>query len=131
MAKIACIDIGLKRIGVAFCFENGIIIPHNAIMRKNRKQAGNDVSALLKNWDIDTLVVGYPKSGESAEVMQKRIKHFISLVEFEGKIFYIDEYGTSLEAKEKTKGIIKQKKDGKIDSIAASIILQRYLDSKL
>lgn len=128
MAKIACIDIGLKRIGVAFCFEKDIIIPHNAIIRKNRKQASNDLSDLLENWDIDTLVVGYPQSGKSADEMQRRIRHFVSLIKYKGDIFYVDEYGTSMEAKEKTKGIIKHKKDGKIDSIAATIILQRYLN---
>lgn len=131
MAKIACIDVGLKRIGVAFCFEKNIIIPHDAIIRKNRNQASSDVAKLLINWDIDTLIVGFPQSGKSAEEMQRRIKHFVSLVKFNGDIFYIDEYGTSLEAKEKIKGVIKQKKDGKIDSIAATIILQRYLDSIL
>lgn len=130
MAKLACLDVGLKRIGVAFCLEGEVITPYNAIERKNRKQASNDVSKLLKEWDIDTLIVGIPLSGSSCEEMQRRIKHFISLIEFSGEIFFVDEYGSSFEAKEKIKGITRQKKDGKIDSQAACIILQRYLDSK-
>ncbi len=127
MKKIACIDVGLKRIGVAFCFEN-IITPQTAILRKNRNQAARDVSNLLLEWQIDTLVVGIPKSGGSSEEMQRRIKHFVSLLSFEGKIEYMDEYGSSFEAKERMKGKVRQKKDGKIDSLAACVILERFMN---
>ncbi len=129
MAKIASLDIGLKRIGVAFCLTNKVVTPFDAIQRRNRKQASSDVSKLLKEWSIDVLVVGIPQSGGSCEEMQRRIKHFVSLLEFGGEIFYIDEYGSSFEAKEQTKGILRHKKDGRIDSLAACIILQRYIDT--
>ncbi len=126
---IACIDVGLKRIGLAFSF-NGIVSPQNAILRKNRNQAAKEVSESLKEYNTTILVVGLPMSGASSEEMQRRIKHFVSLLEYDGKIEYEDEYGSSMEAKEQLKGIVRQKKDGKIDSMAASIILQRYLDKK-
>ena len=35
----------------------------------------------------------------------------------------------SLQGKEMMQGVIKQKRDGRIDSIAATIILQRWLNS--
>ncbi len=124
---IAAIDIGLKRIGFATCYDKSIVLPSKAIIRRNRNQAAKEISQLLKEKDIDVLVVGMPKGGSSEEEMKRRIKHFVSLLEFDGKIFYQDEYGTSEEAKEKLKGISKQKKDGKIDSMAASLILQRWL----
>ena len=127
MNKIAAIDIGLKRIGVALCFDESIVTAQNAILRKNRNQAAHDVDTFLKEWQIDTLIVGLPKDGSSSEEMQRRIKHFISLLSFEGDIKYCDEYGSSAEAKELMKGITKQKRDGKIDSMAAKIILERYL----
>lgn len=128
MQKIAAIDIGLKRIGIALCLQDQIITPQNAILRKNRNQAAKDILAFLKAWQIDTLVVGIPKSGKSEKEMQRRVKHFTNLINFEGKIIYVDEYGSSFEAKERTKGVIKQKKDGKIDSIAATIILERFIE---
>lgn len=127
MKKIAAIDIGLKRIGLALCLQGDIITPHNAILRKNRNQAAQDVLTFLKIWEIETLVVGIPLSGASASQMQRRIKHFVNLIKFQGTIEYVDEYGTSLEAKERLKGLTKQKKDGKIDSTAAAIIMERYL----
>jgi RNase H-fold protein (predicted Holliday junction resolvase) len=35
--KLASIDVGLKRIGVAICLSGDIVMPQNAILRKNRK----------------------------------------------------------------------------------------------
>jgi len=126
--KIASIDVGLKRIGVALCLDGKIVFPQDAILRVNRNQAARDIGNVLEEWEIDTLVVGLPKGGSSEEEMERRIKHFVGLLELENiKIFYQDEQGTSVEAKELTQGVFRHKKDGKIDSIAAKIILERWL----
>jgi len=125
--RYACLDIGLKRIGLAICLQSDIVTPCNAILRKNRNQAAKEVDSFLKDWKIDTLVVGLPKNGSSSDEMQRRIEHFISLLDFDKEVFYQDEYGSSLEAKNMMQGITKQKRDGKIDSIAAKIILERFL----
>ena len=127
--KIAAIDVGLKRIGVALSPDGKIVLPQPAILRKNRKQAASEVSAFLKEWEIGKLVVGIPEGGESEEEMQRRISHFVSLLDFDGEILYQDEAGSSIEAKERIKGVIRQKRDGRIDSLAAQIILERYLAS--
>ena len=128
MLKIASLDIGLKRIGYAICFDEKTVMPQTAILRKNRNQAARDVDTFLKAYEIDTLVVGLPKGGASSDEMQRRIEHFISLLEYDKTLFYQDEYGSSLEAKELMRGVIKQKRDGKVDSIAAKIILERWLE---
>jgi len=127
MSKIASIDVGLKRIGVAICLAGDIVTPQTAILRKNRNQAARDVDSFLKEWEIDTLVVGIPKGGSSEEEMTRRIEHFGSLLEFKGNIYFQDEYGSSAEAKEMMQGVTKQKRDGKIDSMAAKVILERWL----
>ena len=128
--KTAAIDIGLKRIGVALCLQSDIVIPKSAILRKNRNQAANEVDIFLREWEIEVLIVGLAVDGKSADEMQRRVKHFVSLLKFEGEVVYIDEDFSSYEAKEKMKGIVKQKKDGKIDSISAIVILERYLMNK-
>jgi len=126
--KLASLDIGLKRIGVAFCFDGKVVLPQNAILRKGRKQAANDVSNLLKEWEIEKIIVGLPKDGAYEEEMERRIKHFISLLDIENiEVEFIDESFSSFEAKEQMKGVVKQKRDGRIDSISAKIILERYL----
>jgi putative Holliday junction resolvase len=125
--KLASIDVGLKRIGVAICLDGSIVMPQNAILRKNRNQAARDVKAFLKEWEIDKLIVGLPKDGESSEEMERRIKHFVSLLDLDIEVAYQDEQSSSIEAKELTMGQFKHKKDGKLDSIAAKIILERWL----
>ena len=125
--KLASIDVGLKRIGVAISLDGKIVMPQNAILRKNRNQAARDVNAFLTEWEIDKLIAGLPKDASSSEEMERRIKHFVSLLDLSIPVEYQDEQGSSIEAKELTMGIFKHKKDGKIDSIAAKIILERYL----
>ncbi|MGB5506573.1 MAG: Holliday junction resolvase RuvX [Sulfurovum sp.] len=126
--KLASIDVGLKRIGVAICLDGNIVIPQNAILRKNRNQAARDVNAFLEEWEIEKLIVGLPKDAESSEEMERRIKHFVSLLDLGIEVVYQDEQSSSIEAKELTMGVFKHKKDGKVDSIAAKIILERWLD---
>ena len=125
--KLASIDVGLKRIGVSICLDGSIVMPQNAILRKNRNQAARDINTFLKEWEIEKLIVGLPKDAESAEEMERRITHFVSLLELSIPVEYQDEQSSSIEAKELTMGVFKHKKDGKIDSIAAKIILERWL----
>jgi putative Holliday junction resolvase len=124
--KYASIDVGLKRIGVAISVGLGITSPQNAILRKNRDQAARDVDSFLQEWEIDTLIVGFPSASVD---MQNRIKHFVGLLKFDKKIIFQEENMSSIEAEELTKGEIKHKRDGRIDSIAAKIILDRYLQT--
>lgn len=127
MKKYASIDIGLKRIGCAVSLMSDIVNPQEAIIRKNRNQASRDVDSFLEEWEIDTLVVGYPASSED---MIKRVNHFVTLLKFSGEIVFQNENMSSQEAKELTMGEIKHKRDGRIDSVAAKIILERYLEKR-
>lgn len=123
---IAGLDIGLKRIGLALGYPNGVVVPINAVMRKNRNQAAKDVNLVLKEWNIKTLVVGVPLGGSSEGEMRRRVEHFVSLLEFDGDIFYQDESYSSSQASEY--GVVNhRKKDGKLDSLAAKIIVERFL----
>ncbi len=127
--KLASIDVGLKRIGTAICLDGQTVLPQNAILRKNRNQAARDVNSFLKEWEIEKLVVGLPRGGSSEAEMERRIRHFVSLLDLSIPVTYIDEQGSSYEAKELTAGTFRHKRDGRIDSVAAQIILERYLSS--
>jgi len=128
--KYIAIDLGLKRIGLAYSAHKDIVTPLSAVIRKNRNQASVEVKKILKEWEVDALVVGVPLGGSSEDEMKRRITHFMNLVDFEGEIFYQDEAGSSKEAENLIKGEIKQIRDGRVDSISAMIILQRYLKKK-
>jgi len=122
--KLAAIDIGLKRIGVAICLTSDIVTPQMAIIRKNRNQAATDVNTFLKEWEIDKLIVGFPSSSEDS---QNKIKHFVNLLELKIPFEFQEENMSSIEAEDLIKGEIKYKRDGRVDSLAAKIILERYL----
>jgi len=125
--KYIAIDLGLKRIGLAYSAHKDIVTPLPAVMRKNRNQASADVKKLLLEWEVDAVVVGIPLGGSSEDEMRRRIEHFMNLVDFEGDVFFQDEAGSSKEAESMMKGEMKQIRDGRIDSLSAMIILQRYL----
>jgi putative Holliday junction resolvase len=127
--KYVAIDLGLKRIGLAYSGYKDFVNPLPAVIRKNRNQAAEEVRKALKEWEAEAVVVGVPLGGSSEDEMKRRIEHFMNLVDFKGEIFYQDESGSSLEAESMMKGNIKYIRDGRIDSICAMIILQRHLKS--
>ena len=62
--------------------------------------------------------------------MQKRIKHFVALLELEIPYEFQEENMSSIEAEDLMKGDIKYKRDGRVDSLAAKIVLERFLAKK-
>jgi len=128
--KYIAIDLGLKREGLAYSAHKDLVTPLPAVQRKNRNQASAEVKKVLAEWEVDAVVIGIPLGGSSEDEMRRRVEHFMNLVAFEGEIFYQDEAGSSKEAEAMMRGEIKQIRDGRIDSISAMIILQRYLSSK-
>ena len=125
--KYIAIDLGLKRIGLAYSAHKDIVTPFPAVERKNRNQASDEVKKVIKEWEVQAVVVGIPLGGSSEDEMRRRVAHFMNLVDFQGEVFYQDEAGSSIEAESMMKGEIKYIRDGRIDSISAMIILQRFL----
>ncbi|MFA6188865.1 MAG: Holliday junction resolvase RuvX [Sulfuricurvum sp.] len=127
MGSIIAIDLGLKRIGLALSSGVGIVTPLSAVERKNRNQAAHDVKKVLNEYEATTVVVGIPMGSTSEDEMRRRVEHFMNLVDFQGQIAYQDESHSSQEAEALMKGEIRYKRDGRIDSLSAKIILERYL----
>ncbi|GAA8987803.1 Holliday junction resolvase RuvX [Helicobacter pylori] len=129
---LAC-DVGLKRIGIAALL-NGIILPLEAILRHNRNQASKDLSDLLREKNIQVLVVGKPN--ESYMDTNARIESFIKLLDFKGEIVFINEDRSSIEAYENLGHLGKKNKrlaikDGRLDSLSACRILECYYQQVL
>lgn len=141
MQIILALDIGLKRIGVAKAIQN-IPLPLPPIFRKNRNQAAQEVNHLIVKSKADVLVVGIPiqdstsifDSNDSILTMQRRIQHFVSLLTLPPhlKIVFWDESFSSFEALQKLEDKKYRKKahskDGSLDSLAALVILERFLE---
>ena len=125
--RYLAIDLGLKRIGIAYSPDGKLVTPLPAVIRKNRNQAAHEVKELLTEWEIACVVVGIPMGGSSEEEMRRRVAHFMNLVDYDAQVVYQDESDSSLEAESLMRGTIAYRRDGRVDSIAAMVILQRYL----
>jgi putative Holliday junction resolvase len=124
MSRILAIDVGTRRIGVAYSPNNIVSVPMEAVIRKNRDQASRDIKTIIDNYNITTLIVGYPTNIE----MRIKIDFFVKLINFNGNIEYIDEDFSSKDAYELADSNNSRKKDGRLDSLSAKIILDRWIE---
>lgn len=123
------LDVGEKRIGVAVGDNRvRIAIPFDTILVD-----GNEIKAiidLVNNQKADVLVVGYPRNqaGE-ATAQTKYVEDFVSQLRPDiQNIVFQDESLTSVIAEQRLKSYNKAYSKSDIDSLAASIILQDYIE---
>lgn len=135
MKRILGIDYGDKRIGIAISDPMQIIATALDYI-PNNEQAVDNILELTKKYDVDMIVVGLPLNlkGERG-VKSAQVNDFIQNLKQKTdlKILEWDERFTTTIAR---KTIIemgfkkKHRQDkSKIDSLAAAILLQSYLDS--
>lgn len=122
--NIIALDWGLKRMGLAQCLQGALVLPLSPIVRKNREQAALDLDNVLSDKKCDILVVGLPQNDEAV----RRIKHFVGLLRHSCDICFVSE---DLSSKEAISQGARDDKTGKIDSISATIILERFLKKPL
>ena len=135
MGRILGIDYGDSRIGLAISDTNKIIAsPFKTIKNIGFDKTKEKIFDIIQENDIEIIVIGLPISMSGADTNQtKRVRKFQDLIQdLDVPIQMQDERLSSLSAK---KSLIQQKiKTGHnkhlIDSTAAAIFLQHYLDSK-
>lgn len=131
--KLIALDVGTKRIGVAKADSKvRIAIPYNTI--EVNGEEFQKLSSLARAWDIDNFVIGMPRSNEGNETKQSLyVRKFAKELKRQipsAKICFQDESLTSVEAKNRLKNRKKAAKKGDVDSEAAAIILQDFLEEK-
>jgi putative Holliday junction resolvase len=130
------IDHGTRRIGLAYGDDIGVATPLAAISAEDPAKRWAGLAAVLKERRITEVVVGHPinmdgSSGPKALEVEEyagRIRK-----EFGLPVHLVDERLTSYEA-ESTIAPSKRRavrKTGLIDSRAATIILQDFLDGRM
>ena len=135
MNRVMGLDIGKKRIGIAM--SDPLLItaqPFDTIQRTPENEAFNKIQELTKTYSVNKIVAGLPlmMNGDFGEQAQdcndfgKKIEQKTGI-----DVIFIDERLTSYQAEEilKAQGVKYTKDKGKVDKIAAAIILQEYLDS--
>jgi putative Holliday junction resolvase len=134
--RILGIDYGKKRVGLAISSPVGFIaqgLP--TIERIDGKDYLEDLADVIKEKEIDEIVVGLPKNmngsiGEKAEEVLELVEKLKS--KFNLPVHTFDERLTTVRAHRAMTGAKMSKKGKKkrVDMIAAQFILQAYLDQK-
>ncbi len=132
MAKtrsLISLDVGEKRIGVAAADSSIKIAFPLATIVVDGSEIKQIAEIVLSN-HVDTIVIGYPRNQAGESTQQTHyVKEFASqLSDFDAKIVYQDESLTSVLAEERLQGYGKSYTKEDIDAVAASIILQDYLE---
>ncbi len=136
MARIMGIDYGDARVGLAFSDITGFIVGEAyTLHERNWDKVVDAIVAEAKARDVYEIVLGYPKNmdgtvgvrGEKSEELASILKEKTSL-----PVILWDERRTSVSAHQilSNNGLKTKKHKGKVDAVAATLILQGYLDSK-
>ena len=136
MGRILGVDYGDSRIGLALSDPNKIIAsPFKTIKNKGFDKTKKKISDIIKENKVELIVLGLPISMSGTDTNQtKKVRKFQRFIQdFDIPVEMQDERLSSLTAK---KSLIQQNiKTGHnkhfIDSTAAAIFLQQYLDSKI
>ena len=129
------LDLGSKTLGVAISDKMGLIASSYKIIRHNEDYDGlvEEIQKIVQDLEIGAIVLGFPKNmnntvgykGELSLQFQKKLQDVLSV-----PIYLQDERLTTKIATDVLiQGNISRKKRKKVvDGIAATVILQSYLD---
>jgi putative Holliday junction resolvase len=132
--KIAAIDVGTKRIGLASCDETWeFLSPKMIIECKNQQQDFTIIKNFIEENSIKAVVIGFPTHMDGKEVkmsdfVRKFCTDFNDFLENKMPIFMFDERLSSFEAEQIAKEIPNRKKQKHHDDIAAFVILRGFLN---
>ena len=128
--SLLALDVGEKRIGVALADPGiRIAVAYDTIIVDGTEY--DQIAQLIADEKIGTLVVGYPRNQAGEATRQTAyVEQFIEGLALEGvDIVFQDESLTSVKAEEILNRQGKPYRKEEIDALAASLILQDYLEA--
>lgn len=134
--RILSLDYGRKRVGIALSDPlQTFAVPFKTLL--NDSHLLSALKKIIDDQNVEKIILGFPEhdKGGSTSIV-KELENFKSILEKETRlqIIYWDETFTSSIAKDRVLLSVnkksKRRDKGLIDSNAAAIILQEYLDSR-
>ena len=131
------LDLGSRTLGVSISDKTGLIASSYKTINHNEEynRLVNDVVNIVKEEDIDAIVLGFPKNmnntigpkGELSKSFKEKLESKLSI-----PIYLEDERLSTKSATDiLISGNVSRKNRKKVvDSVAATIILQSYLDKE-
>jgi putative Holliday junction resolvase len=134
VCRILGIDFGMRRIGIAISDPLGLTAQGLPTLERPNSAAGvAELLKLIDQYDVQEVVLGYPLSHDGTPTaMSQRVAKFAERlrrrVRCEVKLW--DERLSSAEANRllRSSGIGRDKRLHAVDRVAATLILQNYLD---
>jgi putative holliday junction resolvase len=132
--RVAAIDLGKVRVGVAISDELGLLAhPRAPLSGKNQKDLVTLLGRMARAEGIDRFLVGLPLDQKGLEgPAAQRARRFAQwLSNATGKLVeLVDERLTTVEASRRLRdrGVSAKQGRGKIDGEAAAVFLQMWLD---
>ena len=131
------IDLGGKRIGIAISDNDGkVATPLQVLTRsKNTKEDHKKINDLVSEWEAEFVVVGKPYSlngdkGPAAKAVEKEVEELASVVSVPVDV-HDERLTTVIAAQELSlQGLDNKRQRKVIDQVAASVILQSWLDNR-
>ena len=135
MSRLLALDHGKRRIGVAVAdSETGMAFARRAIQRRNLDHDLALVRELCTSEGVDQVVIGLPLNMDGTEGPQAAlVREFGTALAAAGlAVIYEDERLSSWEAAQRLAGAGRrpERASGELDSAAARLILQQYLDAR-
>lgn len=136
--RVIGLDYGSKTVGVALSDELMLTAQPLTTIHRDRptklRQTLAQIEQIIEQYDVDRIVVGWPKKLDNEEGERcEKTKEFGGMLENRTglEIIYQDERLTTAQADGVLEqgGIRKDKRKQYIDKMAASLILQNYLDT--
>jgi len=134
MGRWLSLDVGEKRMGAAICDETRTLArPLLTIKRASKKEDFARLDAICREQQIEKIIVGLPKTLRNEEGPQaRRVRRYAAELQaaLNLPIDFWDERFSSVDAEERLAASSrKARTKGDIDSAAAAIILQEYLNA--
>jgi putative Holliday junction resolvase len=134
--RVMALDVGERRIGVALSDPTRMLAsPLTTIRAVPRSTAVKRILTLIRDYQVTALVVGLPLTmngdiGPQATLVQQFVDELRPLIDI--PISFVDERLTTVAAERMMIDLkIKpEQRRARIDEVAASIILQDFLDSQ-
>lgn len=136
MERVLGLDVGDKTIGVAVSDPLGITAQGiTTIRRESNKKDYQAIKDLIDEYDSNRIVVGLPKNmNNTIGPQSEKVMKFAEKIKnkYNVEIIYIDERMTTMSAERiLIEGNVRRENRKKyIDKLAATYILQTYLNSK-
>ncbi len=135
MSRIVAIDHGSRRIGLAVGdTETGMAFARPALRRRSLVVDLDTIAALARDEEARLVVIGLPRNMDGSEGPQAAAARDFGerLAAIGLQVAYVDERLTSWHAAEQLadEGRRVRRRSGELDSAAARLILQEYLDAQ-